>query len=222
MEISLQGSVPEVQHTGNGQGQKDSEEENFSCGVPNLPYRLPHLWLPRLHPRRPTSGRSGGATQMLTKVNKQIIYWTLTISHRFSGPSIRHHNWECPPPLSCGIWWHIIHCGAHGEGNSPRKLEKPGRGALRAFFAGKLHYCKTVASLKILNKAPTKGGLDRILSGIRYPRPVSRVLSPGLTHWNDRRDWISTGNRVQLRYYKPLHQRGSPSTRAEPPGEQLQ
>ena len=139
-------NVTEIQQPGNGWGQKDAREEGFWRGVSKFPYRLPHLGLPIICTRTPTAGRAGRATQIGTKGNNQSISWTIPISLRVSGPSIKHQNWECFPPVPYGIWLHIIHCDTHEEGNSPRKLEKPDRWSLRACYAGKLHSFKIVAS----------------------------------------------------------------------------
>ena len=68
---------------------------------------------------------------------------------------------------------------------------------------------------------PTQGGLANRISGTGYPRPASRVLSPGCTQKHNIRACVIAGNRGLLRYYNNLHWRGSPSPRAEPPGETL-
>ena len=55
-----------------------------------FPYRLTHIGLTFLHPRNPTVGRAGRATQMGIKGEDQSLSWTLPIPCRVSGPSIKH------------------------------------------------------------------------------------------------------------------------------------
>ena len=81
---------------------------------------------------------------MGTKGEDRSISWTLLNKFSVSGPSNKHHNWEYFPPVPRGILRHNLHCGAHKEGHSPRKLENPGRGATRDFYAGKMHSYKRV------------------------------------------------------------------------------
>ena len=95
--LLLQGSVPEAQHPGNGQGWKYAGAECFWCGVPEFSYILPHLVLPCLFPRSPTAGRDGRATQMGTKGEDRGISLTPPIPRRVSGHSIKHQNQACPP-----------------------------------------------------------------------------------------------------------------------------
>ena len=139
-----------------------------------------------------------------------------------SVPSINHKKCPYSPPVPCGIWWHILHFGAHEEGHSPSKLEKPGRRALRACYKVKIHSHKIMASQRILKHAPTQGGLTKILDGSIFPRSIFRGLYPLCTQQHIRRSFINVGNRCHIIYYKPLYYKGDPSIRVESPGEPLQ
>ena len=147
---------------------------------------------------------------MGTKGGDQSLSWTIFIPQRVDGPSIKHHNWEYLPPVPCGVWWHILQCGVHEENRSPGKLGKPGRGALRACYAGKLHSCKIVAFQQILKHSPTQ------------VNTISRVFYLCRTQRHEIRSWFIVGNIDQLRYSKPLYWKRNPSIRTESPGNPLQ
>ena len=128
--------ITKLQELGDGWGQKEARAEFCSRGVPKFSNRLPYLGLPCLRTRSSPEGRADRATQMGTKGKEWSIYWSLDITCRVIGPIIKYQNWACFPPVPWGIWQHILYCGAHEEGTDPKKLGKPGRGALRAFCAG--------------------------------------------------------------------------------------
>ena len=130
-----QGSIPEIQQPVYELVRKDAIAEVFRHGVPNFPKSLSHLGLPCLCPRSPPAGSVCRDTYMGTKCMDRSLSWTCDIIHRVSGPIIEHQNGSCLPPVPCGLCQHNIHCESHEEGHSNRKLEKPGRGALRYCYA---------------------------------------------------------------------------------------
>ena len=142
---------------------------------------------------------------MVTKGKDLSLYFTLTLPHRVSGPSIKHHNWEYPPPSTM---WYLMTCSplcGTWERAQSQEIGKTGRGSLISHYAGKFHSRKIVASQRILKHAPIQASLARKLAGSSSLISTSRVWSPGCTQQYDRRSCTNTVNRVHIRYYKPLH-----------------
>ena len=62
--------------------------------------------------------------QVTTKVKVRSIPGTIQFSLRISGTSVKYQNLEYLPPVSCGIWRQLIHCGAYEEVHRPSKLKR--------------------------------------------------------------------------------------------------
>ena len=125
--------------------------------------------VPYIYTRFFPVGRSGRTTQMVTKDQEWSIAWKILIPRRVSGPNIKHNNLAHSPPITCDIWWHILHSGSHEEGHSPSKLEKSGRGVLRAHYAGKIHSKQIVASQKSSSMPLT---MDTLQEDSQDPGPL--------------------------------------------------
>ena len=100
----------------------------------------------------------------------------------------------CVSPQFHVVFDKKIHCGSHEEGNTPRKLGKPGRETIRACYSRKHHSWKIVASYLIINHAPTYWGLERGTTWYGLPRNTSRVQYTDHPRVNDRTDWIRVGS----------------------------